>query len=226
MCVRCVFDILSYMHQKKQKYRHFYVNLSWVVLMLLISACTEQPVTQSGFLKNYDQLAEVSDEHKARLFISSAFDRDSYECFNVMPVKLLLNENSPRDKNAEHQLANLLQQSLRDEFKKHLKYSPDQSSKCLHIKAAITGITTINPVTNVIATIVANPIENGGLSIEAEILDAHQSQRLAAISWADEGSVFSIEQTFATYQTYGHAEFLAEKFPSIFANLLGYPSEK
>lgn len=195
-------------------------------MALLVSACTDQPVTQSGFLKNYDQLSAVSGEEKTNLFTSEKFNRESYACFTVMPVRVLLNESSPHDEKAERELANVLKKSLVDEFKKYMKYTPEQSRQCVNIKSAITGVTTINPVTNVIATIIANPIQNGGLSIESEIIDASSSERLAAISWADEGSVFSIEQTFATYQTYGHAEFLAEKFPSVFANLLGYQAQK
>jgi predicted component of type VI protein secretion system len=182
-------------------------------LILVISACTNQEMTKSGFLSDYQVLEKADEKVKEATYINPAASFGQYQSVMIEVTALKLSDNDPEEKAAYQKLADTLRQKLNEQFSKHYRITQQPAPETLYVRSAITGITTANPYINTATTLlVAAPVKNGGASAEAEILDAMTGERLAAITWADEGSVWRMSQITGNFSRYAHAEYLLGVF--------------
>lgn len=181
-------------------------------LILVLAACTNQEMTKSGFLSDYKELHKP-DDLKEATYINPAASFAQYQNVMIEGVALKLTESDPEETAAYQKLADTLRQKLHEQFGKHYRITQQPASGTLYVRSAITGITTANPYINTATTLlVAAPVKNGGASAEAEIIDAMTGERLAAITWADEGSVWRMSQITGSFSRYAHAEYLLGVF--------------
>ena len=106
-----------------------------------------------------------------------------------------------------------MQRQLQEKFSKRFTLTTQPAANSLIVRAAITDVTEAKPVANALTTaLVLSPLFNGGMSGEAELLDAVTGKQLRAITWADEGSVWRLSQMKGSFSQLGHAEYLTEVF--------------
>lgn len=182
-------------------------------LILAISACTNQEMTKSGFLSDYQALQKPNDDLKEATHINPAASFTHYQNVMIENVALKLKGDDPEEKAAYQKLADTLREKLHAQLGKHYRITQQPAPGTLYVRSAITGITTANPYVNTATTLLmAAPVKNGGASAEAEVLDAMTGERLAAITWADEGSVWRMSQITGSFSRYAHAEYLLGVF--------------
>lgn len=187
--------------------------LYFMPLILVLAACTNQEMTKSGFLTDYHALQKPNEDLKEATYINPAASFAQYQNVMIERVALKLNEDDPEEKAAYQKLADTLRQKLHEQFGKQYRITQAPAPGTLYVRSAITGITTANPYVNTATTLLmAAPVKNGGASAEAEIIDAMTGERLAAITWADEGSVWRMSQITGSFSRYAHAEYLLGVF--------------
>lgn len=129
-----------------------------------------------------------------------------------MPV-VYAGKNTSGDEGTDFQkLAQLMQRQLQEKFSKQFTLTNQPAPNTLIVRAAITDVTKAKPVLNAVTTVAVGPLFNGGLSGEAELLDAVSGEQLRAITWADEGSVWRLNQMMGSFSQLGHAEYLTGVF--------------
>jgi hypothetical protein len=185
-----------------------------VVFALLLSACANQKPTRSGFLNQYEDL-QPRDGGGRILSTARAADLQRFSTFVLGPVALQVMDEGV-DRTALDQVAKALREAVREQLAKERREVAEPSGDTLGIKLAITAVTRSRPVLNVAMTLVGPPLFNGGLSIEAEAIDARSGARVAAMAWADEGRINPI----GYYTEYGHPRALTRDFARDFGQLL------
>lgn len=183
-----------------------------------LSACTDQKLTQSGFINDYSKLQEVSgsendDRGKEKIYRNPNFDAANYFRVVISPVLVSAKSDDEDQRKQYDALGHLIEKKLSDNFSKKLQVVTQPEANTLLVRTSITGVTESSPIANVATTaLIAAPLLNGGLSVEAEVLDAATGERLIAITWANEGSIWRWDQITGSFSRYEHAEYLAGVF--------------
>ena len=85
------------------------------------------------------------------------------------------------------ELATLTEKALKEELAKQWTIASAPGPGTIRVRTALTAVRKSNPFINIVLTVVAVPLVNGGLSAEGEFLAGSPPKRIGAISWADEG---------------------------------------
>jgi len=196
--------------------RHVAPCTALLVALIAASACTPHKPTRSGFLGDYTAVntaAPVAATYTRAIIEPVAFRPTGRTPKTVDPAVVaeltaayqaalqtafatrytLVSRTAPDGK------PDALPDTLRDT-------QPDAPPDTLRVRAAITGFTLANPALNTAALVVPLPLPsaNGGISAEAEVLDARTGTRLATQSRAFNGNLFN-SGPFAGFSPLAHA---------------------
>lgn len=187
-------------------------------LVLSLAACANQKPTQSGFLHGgYSRLQPEGPGGKVLVQKPDPSVLARYSSVYIEPVTTRLGPDiNPKD---AKDLADLTTKALRDELGKKWTVVGSPGAHTIRIRTALTAVHKSQPAANVVLTIVAVPLLNGGLSAEGEFDGG--GHRIGAISWGGEG----IFNPVGYYTALGHAKALTGSFAKAVAKALDRPSK-
>lgn len=179
----------------------------WLAVAAL-GGCANQAVTRSGYLAAYDRLQPESADSKNLVERPSAGALSGFDTVFVDPVEVRL--STTEDDAAMQEVAALATVALREEI--GLQWSLADSpadARTLRVRAALTAVKTANPALNVVLFIILPvPLDNGGLSAEAEFLGGDPQEHVGAIVWAGQG----LWNPTGYFSAYGHPRQLTRDF--------------
>ena len=183
---------------------------------LLLAGCTTQAVTRSGYLQGYDHLVSESDRTKSLTWRPERSVLAGYDALYVAPVEVHLTGEEGHAEMLE--VASLATAALRRELGAEWTIvDRPTAARTLSVRTALTAVKTSNPALNVVLFILLPvPLDNGGLSAEAEFLDASTGQPVGAIAWAGQG----LWDPVGYFSPYGHPRQLTEDLAKSVAALL------
>lgn len=180
--------------------------------VLILSGCASQDMTRSGFLSNYAELRQSADEKSEAIAINSQAAFSQYTHAMIMPVAYMGKTQDESEKQDYQELLRSIEKNLQKKFAQRFILTIQPAPNVLIVRAALTDVTKAKPVVNVLTTAVVGPLFNGGISGEAEIVDSMTGTQLAALTYADEGSVWRLNQMSGSFSQMGHAEYLSGIF--------------
>ncbi|MFT5050377.1 MAG: hypothetical protein ACI8QZ_001778 [Chlamydiales bacterium] len=198
---------------------------SWIAVLSLFTGCANVPLTETGFLKDYSELAPAPEAEvwgipdTVHLFRSGALDAGGYDAVLVEPAVWV---PSPADdfEPSEAKMAWLLEE-FSDCLKKGLgedfEVVDEARPGALRVRPALTAINPQNVPLNLITVLLVLPVDMGGISGEIEVLDALTGERVLAISARREGNPFLWLEIFTVY---GHARHGMWKWSRMLAAML------
>jgi hypothetical protein len=186
---------------------------------LLLAGCSTQQVTNSGFLRDYQSLEVIpvsSEDNGAR----ASFRRPTaealaqYQSVFIDPITVLA---TGLDQDQNKALSDALFVAVETEVKKSWSVVSAPEPRSLRIRVAITAVKKSIVPLNVLTLTVAMPLSNGGVAVEAEIVDVADGTQIAAVTWASERRMSQVLGYFAET---GHARSLLPEFAPVLARLL------
>lgn len=174
-----------------------------------LAGCANQAVTRSGYLASYDRMQPESAESKNLVERPSKETLSSFDAVYVEPVEVRL-ATADDDAAAMKEVAALATVALREEIGGEwtLADSPI-GAHTLRVRAALTAVKTANPALNVVLFIILPvPLDNGGLSAEAEFLGGDTQEHVGAVVWAGKG----LWNPTGYFSAYGHPRQLTRDF--------------
>lgn len=169
--------------------------------VLILTGCANQDMTRSGFLSNYAELRQPDSDKTEAVVINSHAEFSQYTHAMIMPVVYTGKTPDESEMQDYQDLARAIEKNLQEKFAQRFVLTTQPAPNVLTVRAAITDVTKAKPVMNVLTTALVGPLFNGGLSGEAELLDSMTSAQLAALTWADEGSVWRLNQMSGSFHT-------------------------
>ncbi|MBC7938768.1 MAG: DUF3313 domain-containing protein [Chitinophagaceae bacterium] len=162
---------------------------------LLLGACANQAVTQSGFLVDYDKLFASQKDAKSLSYSRAAGANSAAARLVVVidPIDMRLPVAQTAD------LAPELVRQAKADFRVALEKAFSKSYQvvgqapaegALRVRAAITGLKPSNPALNAATFLLLGPVSNGGVSTEAEVVDSATGERVAARATYTNGHLF------------------------------------
>jgi len=170
----------------------------------LLSGCASLQTTESGFLSDYSELKLDEDKPNCKIFVAEGLNIDSYGSVEVAPILFSVPEAKLKRLNDED-VAKFSEESqvlIEDVFQGLVSGSESSATGDLVVKVAITDVDTVRVGVNAVAAVVAVPVDNGGVSVELEILDKKTGRRLFALSGYETGK---IKQVGGFFSKLGHA---------------------
>lgn len=197
-----------------------------LVLGLLgaLGACANMPLTESGFLSSYEELAPAEERlvwgvPDAMLLVRHAeLETTSFRAVHVAPVRFVPTGEraAALEEDDRRQLREHLERALREELGRELELAEAPGPGVLTLRAAVTDAEPITPWVNWVMVVLLVPTSYGGISGEMELLD-DQGRRLAAMTAAREGTAFLLLECF---DRWGHARHSAEKWAAEWRRIL------
>ena len=170
----------------------------------ILVGCANQQATRTGFIQDYSSLSPVEGTKKIFVRRPSQELLSHYDSVWIQPVEIKI--ASPEDQKALNEIAELAEKELKKRLGKDWRLANAPGLKTLRVSTALTAVSKSKPVANILLTIVAVPLFNGGLSAETKILDP-SGKEIGAVIWADEG----ILNPVGYYSEYGHPRALTEE---------------
>jgi hypothetical protein len=181
--------------------------------------CATQPSTQSGFIGDYANLSPAPTEANlgdGRIKAQRP-DRQALARYDRVLLEHVVIKASNLDTDQVKALTSALSQALVAELGKEWAITNTPGPTALRLRVAVTDVTQASVLLNVLTTALIGPMSNGGAAGEAEVLDSQSSQRLAALTWADQRR---FSEVFGFYSATGHARSLMPNFASTIARLI------
>ncbi len=151
---------------------------------LLVGGCSNMSNHSSGFLESYEHLKpDPKDSHRL-VYEQTDWKKSDYTSVLIEPSVVRLTAEDRKKTTAQEisDLAAYNDRALRKAFVKVCKVVTVAEAGTLRIRSAITGVDTSNPVLNVVTSLVACPVDNGGVSVEYEVRDAANGEQLVALA--------------------------------------------
>ena len=180
---------------------------------VILAGCANQRVTRTGFIQDYNSLSPVEDTTKTLVRKPSQELLSRYDSVWVQPVEIKI--ASTEDQKELQKIAELAEKALKDALGKHWRLANAPGLKTLRVSTALTAVHKSKPVANIVLTVVAVPLFNGGLSAEVKILDP-SGKEIGAVIWADEG----VMNPVGYYSEYGHPRALTDELAKSVASIL------
>jgi hypothetical protein len=173
----------------------------FIFLAMLCVACASthqvRSVETSGFLSDYSQLKEGTDEQALMVYIDSDVNFDTYDKIIIDPVRLVVSEDSDMAKISEEDrqaIANYFNAALNEQLSKKHTIVTEPGPQTLKLRLALTdmagssvvldtigSILPIGIAVNMIAKVATgNNVSVGSATAEMELLDSSTGKRLAA----------------------------------------------
>jgi len=175
-------------------------------LAFALGACSTQAPTQSGFLGGYDRLHAVAGKDGQLDYWKPGVDWGRYNNILIGRIDLRLPEAQKAELPDQERAAfldtttRLFEGAFARRF--HRVTEPDENT--LVVRAAITGIDRSSPGLNVFSAVVAFlPLDTGGATLEAELMDGATGETVASRIAAVNGQPFWFLESF---ESTGHAK--------------------
>jgi len=178
---------------------------------LLVGGCANLSNRSSGFLDNYAHLKpDTKDSHRL-VYERPEWKKSDYTSVLIEPVVVRLTAEDQNKITAQEitDLAAYGDKALRKAFAKEWKIVTAAETGTLRIRSAITGVDTSNPALNVVTSLVACPVDNGGVSVEYEVRDAVNGEQLVALAGFTNAT--PLEGLWA-YTRFGHAHYAIDRW--------------
>jgi hypothetical protein len=178
--------------------------------LLCLASCANLSVTQTGFLDDYDTLAEAPDHEvtfipdEIELFQVDDLAERGYDAVLIEPA-VYRPTADPRVGLEPEEIDELradFDATLRETLGERFEIVEQPRPGAVRVRAAITDVATSNVPINVVMVILLVPTDMGGISGELELRDAMTDERLLAMSAYREGTPFLILECFSRF---GHA---------------------
>lgn len=143
--------------------------MKYLLLLLVpfgLISCASTDPTNSGFLAYPSQLSKDGNDLRFR---KDGFEPSSIKQVYIAPVELRLTE-SKLSAALQNELKEHYQQQLHEAFAAHFQVVKQPSAKAHTLRSAITKFDTVNVATNAVLSIVAVSVDNGGASVESELI--------------------------------------------------------
>ena len=189
---------------------------------LFLASCATTKPTSSSFLANQDELVT---DGKIRSFTSPKLANTKLRKAYITPVVLeLKKETFSEAKRAE--LVTYYQDELKTALGEKYEIINAPSSNAYTVRSAITGLNGSNVWANAVLAVVAVPLDNGGASVETEVLKGKSSERLYAEARSIAGGLTGkgsfTSKTFGYLSSTSHskaalknvAQTIADKLPT------------
>jgi hypothetical protein len=178
---------------------------------------------ESGFLKDYSQLAENPDYPASLVYIKPSVPWSSYNAIQIDSVGLWVNESTASLSSEDQQmLTDTLYSSLYTELSKYFRIANQGGPDTLRLRAALTQaqgakvalrvVTTVVPQLRMAGAIVGlggdTATTVGSATVEMEVLDSVSNQRLAA--GVDERAGTKVLFAKRAYTTWGDVRAACE----------------
>ncbi|MEM9481301.1 MAG: DUF3313 family protein [Verrucomicrobiota bacterium] len=184
----------------------------FILLASLLASCSHLKPTKTGFLTNYDRLQE-DPGNRDRLYYQNLQTRNAISRpVHIAPVVYRPTdiEGTPPSEDSIVRLKAYFDRAMIEEFREAgFRLVREPVSGSLHVKSAITAFNTTRPVLNTVTTIIAVPVDNGGVSVETEILDPANGEVVYAEAASTRGGPLQGKfgrQMVGYFQRHGHAE--------------------
>jgi len=119
-------------------------------------------------------------------------------------------------------LAEGYEKRLRDAFADRVELSETAGPGVMRLRSMVTGINPQNGFVNLLALIIALPVDMGGISAEFELTDSESNEVLFAMAARRDGTPFHILEAF---HRYGHAGFGMKKWAKLLLDCVPEPAE-
>lgn len=181
--------------------KHIFIGIGLVIL----TGCSAMQPTKTGFIENYQQLQQV-DARQLR-FVAPAAQWPEFSSVRVIPITLSITEDHSQVIEDWPDESEKMQQLMADSL---APFANTESTSPIELRLTVSDIDTTYPILNVITTLALFvPLDNGGITIEAKLINTINDQQLASWIWYEDRSVFDL---FASFSTYGHAELATQDF--------------
>ncbi len=183
-----------------------------VICFVALAGCAANQATKEGHLDQYDDLVQSADK-KASVYMRPGLQAADFAALSVDMVALA--GKSPRMAGLTEEERGALQTHLQQSLERALTLpssatgtvaTPATGARRARVRAAITDFDAPNSTMNVVLAIVLIPMSTGGASMEFEVRDEANGQRLLAMTCADAGSVASWQGMKDAFGRLDHAK--------------------
>jgi hypothetical protein len=171
---------------------------------LFFSGCAHMATTRSGFLSDYARL-KPSPSDKRRLFYSrSDWPKTEFSKVFIEPTTTRLGAADEKKISAKEssELAAHCDATLKKTLATHRLLVAAPAADTLRVRAAITGLDTSSRTLNLVTGVLLWPVDNGGVTLEFEVLDSITNEQLVALVAFSEGTPL---QVIGSFSKLGHA---------------------
>lgn len=171
------------MTSKRQKSRLTSAGITPALLCAaLLSACSSQETTRTGFLNSYDQMRVSQDDEDTLEFKAPA--KMAYTRFMVDEVTYAPGDKSETNVTPEQIAAikEFYRQAAIETFSERYEYTIRPGHGVMRVRLAITGIDKAFAVLNYVTLALVGPVSNGGASSESEVIDSITGEKIAALA--------------------------------------------
>lgn len=178
----------------------------WLALIaiLLLSGCASQRNTRSGFLERYEELETTDEKRSDASFMATGVDWSAITRGKLESVELHVSDKL-MERFSEEDRTRLAEESLaiaRERFEQLFRLDSGGEHPQVCIRIAITDFDAVNVGLNAVTGLLAVPVDNGGVSVELEILEVASRRRLLAMAAHERGKVTQVGGFFSRF---GHA---------------------
>ncbi|MDD4893725.1 MAG: DUF3313 domain-containing protein [Candidatus Omnitrophica bacterium] len=168
----------------KKKLNIWFVFLSFLATLLLVG-CSTIKTPKSGFLEDYSEFQVDSKDKSLLWYEKKGTDWKRFKKLMIDPVVVYFHpdaRNRAIQPEELEKLTKFFRETVIKEVEDKYPVVDTAAPDVLRIRAAITDVIPLKPVTNILAVaIIGVPLDMGGAAIEAEFLDSETGERLGAI---------------------------------------------
>jgi hypothetical protein len=188
---------------------------------LLSGGCAQVAATRSGFLTDYSRLRMPTKEARHLLYRRPELMPDSYKRVVLEPTILRLGSGDAAKISASDasELKAYCDTALRKAVGEGREFVTVPEEKTLRVRAAITGLDTSNVALNAVTGVLLWPVDNGGVSMEIEALDAASAEQLVALVGSSAGTPL---QVIGSFSKLGHARSGIDRWTAMLGKLLAH----
>lgn len=161
--------------------------------LAMFSGCANVKPTRSGYLSDYSQLKPEAKHKKQEARMAGAGSMTTIDSFYIEEVawRSARPKSYVKKPQKEQALLKALREALRKELGAVHPVVDQPGPHTARVRAAITDEVNADVILNILVSIIALPVSNGGATIEAEVRGPAGDQ-LAAVDFAKAGGVFDV----------------------------------
>jgi hypothetical protein len=188
-----------------------------------LTGCAHLTTTRSGFLSDYSQLKPASDNSHQLVYHQPGWKPADYSQIVIEPsvVRLTAKDEKKLSASESTDLARFCDDALKKAVLVRRKAASENAPGTLRVRAAVTGVDTSSPGLNVVTGVLLWPVDNGGISLEFEVLDSVTKEQLVALVGFSEGTPL---QVIGSFSRLGHARSGVEHWVAELKKLIEPPA--
>lgn len=178
---------------------------------------------KSGFLKDYSEFRADPKDKSLLWYEKKGVDWKRFKKLMIDPVVVYLHpdaRNRPVPAEELNKLTEYFRETVVREVRDEYPVVDTPGPDVLRIRAAITDVIPVSPVTNILSVAaIGVPLDMGGAAIEAEFLDSDTGERLGAIVDLKLGTPLDVRG----FTSLGHARTAFQKWAKELKRALAEP---